>query len=360
MEQALYHPKYGYYTDPKNIRTGKKGDFYTSVSVGEAFGSILAHRFYQLWLHYNSPSPFYLNEWGSENGQLARDILLEAAKIDSNFSAAIHYQIIEPLSQKKEHLSKLLSDSPQVKIYHAASQCERGCGISFSNEVFDALPVYLVRKEQDQWKEIRITLNENQTPATCLREISESSPLAEPIKKLPSDLPEHYLTEISCEYQSLIEEMLIPLNQGLFLAIDYGHSQGDYYHPARTEGTLRTYYRHTATDNPLLHLGEQDITAHVDFSGLLSILKSKGVSPIGFGDQAQYLTLSGKHWLLSLNPTEEKHSQLLRQFQTLTHPGHLGASFRCLEGAIGTNPPPSLSERYAKGISFLEHDYPNQ
>jgi len=151
---------------------------------------------------------------------------------------------------------------------------------------------------------------------------------------------------------------------GHILAIDYGFLEDDYYHPDRTCGTLQAYRNHRKVEIDPALLGEVDLTAHVNFSGLLREALHGGLSLLGFQSQGAFLTRVARDWLLEIEadangPSQGKSSTrpndlsgLIRQFQTLTHPGMLGGRFYLLglwkssqspSGKDATSPLPQLS-----------------
>jgi SAM-dependent MidA family methyltransferase len=131
---------------------------------------------------------------------------------------------------------------------------------------------------------------------------------------------------------TFVKHVADALDSGLFLTIDYGHLQQDYYHPDRSEGTLQTYHAHRKSDNPLQLPGEIDITAHIDFSRLEKAAEAAGFHSPWFGTQARYLTTHSREWLLDMeNNPQSSNRELILQFQTLIHPSMLGTKFSVLE-----------------------------
>ena len=138
-----------------------------------------------------------------------------------------------------------------------------------------------------------------------------------------------YTIEISPAAENWWREAAGVLAHGKLLAIDYGLTAGEIFSPARTGGTLRAYFRHHATDDLLANPGEQDLTAHVNFSAIQKTGEDAGLVTEFFGSQAKFL--------VEIMAAAEKNSSLgtwtpgrTRQFQTLTHPEHLGRAFRVL------------------------------
>ena len=119
------------------------------------------------------------------------------------------------------------------------------------------------------------------------------------------------------------------LGSGLMIWLDYGFERQDYYHPGRHKGTLRTFSQHRAGDDPLARPGEVDLTAHVDFTAVAEAAQSLGWEPVALRSQGSWLTQNSRDWLMQMEG--DPQPAVLRQFQTLTHPAHLGAAFQVLE-----------------------------
>jgi SAM-dependent MidA family methyltransferase len=149
------------------------------------------------------------------------------------------------------------------------------------------------------------------------------------LSSLGENFPENYRTEVRTNFRTFLEPLLSCLSSGLLVWPDYGFARPEYYHPDRTTGTLRTFSKHRAAEDPLATPGEIDITAHVDFTAVAQAAAELGCRIGGFRNQGAWLTEVGREWLLSWEGSPQP--QALRQFQTLTHPAHLGGSFHVLE-----------------------------
>lgn len=333
MRRALYDEAWGYYTQgPSHV--GKKGDFFTSVSVGDLFGRLLCRRFYLFWEKAGCPEEFPVIEMGANDGQLACDILDEAAKSDPRFSEALRYYIIEPLSALRVVQRERTGGRVLVVASAEELDCRDCTGIVFGNELLDAFPVRMAVVRQGVWKEKYVRVLSEFPEGECFW---EECPLPEEECPLvpADDLPEGYVTEWCDGWDSFWQSTSRLIKSGLFLFIDYGRNQADYYDKSRSAGTLRTYYQHTRTDNPLLHIGNQDITADVNFTAVAESAEQLGVNASLFADQGQWLTALARPWLLSLEKkmladTVQFRKEISR-FQTLTHPGQMGMRFRVLE-----------------------------
>jgi SAM-dependent MidA family methyltransferase len=142
-------------------------------------------------------------------------------------------------------------------------------------------------------------------------------------------LPDNYTIETSPAAENWWREAAGVLARGKLLAIDYGFTADEMFSPARTRGTLRAYFRHHATDDLLANPGEQDLTAHVNFTAIQKVGEDTGLMTEFLGSQVRFLVeiLAAAEKNKSLGEWSAKQT---RQFQTLTHPEHLGRAFRVL------------------------------
>lgn len=324
MELALYHPEYGYYA--RSVRqVGRRGDFFTSVSTGPLFGRLLARRFLSEWKNLGSPAAWRVIESGAHDGTLAHDILTELRTLDPSAFSALRYAIPEPLPLLQSAQKATLAAFANVDFLTSPGPLASAPlpGIAFGNEVLDALPFHIIQWDGSRWRELHAGL-ENDRFIWC----DGGSPAHQP----PIDtsaLPPGYRTEIRGTHAAFLSPLLAALGRGLLLWIDYGYPEEDYYHPGRTTGTLRTFSRHQAAEDPLSSPGEIDITAHVDFTSVIRDAGKLGCHPSKLQSQGTWLTHLAAPLLLQMDGNPDP--SLLRQFQTLTHPAHLGARFHVLE-----------------------------
>ena len=327
---VLYHSEWGYYSQPQQARTGQEGDFFTAVSVGPLFGRILAEYALVAWKKLGKPSVFRIVEWGAEQGDLAKDILAGGQEIGGEFSKVLQYAVVEPLPCKRVALGKGLE---RVQVVGGVDELEPLSGLVIGNELIDALSFWLLRWEKGQWREKRVINKEeggaSSSAATdSLFEFTLAEPsakLQERLSLLPQNASEGYETELRPSLAPLLTEMKSVLSSGEILLFDYGFERGDLYHPSRTTGTLRTYGRHQAAEDPLVDLGQIDITAHVDFTALAEDAQAVGLTSQPLESQGNFLTKAAASYLKSLDGQVDP--QFIRQFQTLTHPAHLGTKF---------------------------------
>jgi SAM-dependent MidA family methyltransferase len=363
MELALYCPVYGYY-ETKKDNLGRRGDFYTNVSVGELFGQLLAFQFAE-WLEEIKTlnpqlSTFNLIEAGAHDGQLAKDILTWLQSNRPKLFEQIQYTIIEPSARRQEwQKEKLAEFIPHVRWFTDIEDLKlktrnpKLSGIIFSNELLDAMPVRrfgwdAAKKEWFEWgvavdggKFVWAKLQKPEagpsSAVALLRRVESQKP--ELPAELEAVLPDGYIIETSPTAQNWWREAAGILARGRLITIDYGFTDDEMFSPSRTHGTLRAYFRHHASDDILANVGQQDLTAHVNFSAIQTAGESAGLTTESFLTQPQFLTRilkktpRGKSFGELVPPKSDEGgwtSAQARQFQTLTHLEHLGRAFRVL------------------------------
>src|SRR5580704_13871049 len=184
MDQALYHPEYGYYTSPR-LRIGRQGDFYTNVSVGRLYGQLLASQLIDMWKLLGKPCHFTIVEEGAEDGQLALDILLAINEESSEAAAGIRYTIVEPIFSKQQQQRARLEPQffEKVSWLTSLADLEPITGAFISNEFVDAMPVHVVEYRNGCWSELLV---ENSGANFCFVPSRVKAPeLAHALERLP-------------------------------------------------------------------------------------------------------------------------------------------------------------------------------
>ena len=343
MELALYCPVHGYYEKQKD-NVGRRGDFYTSVSTGELFGQLLASQFSK-WLEQLKAlnpqlSTLNLLEAGAHDGRLAKDILSWLRANRPQLFEQIEYLILEPSSHRRAWQQETLKDFSNVRWHDSqlSTLNSQLTGVIFSNELLDAMPVHRHGwdAQSKKWFEWGVAVEgekfvwaKMQQSAVSSQQSSSPSSIFHLPSSLLDVLPDGYTIETSPAAENWWREAAGILAHGKLLAIDYGHTADELFSPARTRGTLRAYHRHRVSDDLLANVGEQDLTAHVNFSALQSVGEAAGLATESFLTQSQFLTqILGA--AMQDKSFGEWDSLRTRQFQTLTHPEHLGRAFRVL------------------------------
>lgn len=335
MNLCLYDPEYGYYNSDKII-IGKEGDFFTSPSLSSDFGELLAIQLEEFWQILGKPSNFKLVEMGAGNGNLALNILEYINKYYPNFASSIEYIIIEQslalqITQKNLLLNHFNNSIPITWKHWESIEDDSIIGCFFSNELIDAMPVHLIRYFQNKIEEIYIIKND-QNLLTKYDTLSDEK-IANYFKIMDinfteNNYPDNYQTEVNLQAIDWLKQVFSKLKQGYLLTIDYGYSAQKYYHPQRSEGTLKCYYRHRHHHNPYINIGNQDITCHTNFTALEKYGEIFGFSNLAYTQQALFLMSLGLgNRLNELSNGKISLTELLQrrqQLHSLINPEGLG------------------------------------
>ena len=268
MEMALYQPDYGYYTTKSSV-LGPEGDFITSPHLGHDFGELLAIQFVEMWHVLGQPIPFHLVEMGAGQGLIAADVLAYLQYHHPDVYTALSYIIIE----KSSALRALQQERLTYKkvSWTTLDNVQPITGCFFSNELVDAFPVHIIEKHDNQLKEVYVTTQDNTLQETLApistNKLTQYFDLVD-IDLLANTYPNGYRTEVNLAALDWLDTVASRINQGFLLTIDYGHTAQRFYSPARHKGTLKCYYQHRHHDEPYTNIGQQDLTAHVDFTAL--------------------------------------------------------------------------------------------
>ncbi|MCA1658354.1 MAG: SAM-dependent methyltransferase, partial [Verrucomicrobiaceae bacterium] len=229
MEQALYHPEFGYYSSGR-CAIGRHGDYFTSVSVGPLFGRMLAAQFAQIWELMGRPGDFAVVEQGAHHGDFARDVLEAARERMPEFFATLQYRIIEPFPVLRQRQTETLSGfAGKVMWEKSLSDLEPFCGVHFSNELLDAMPVHLLKWNQGNWKARCVSISGDGFDFVTAPIADET--LRRHVEKLPQSLPDDYQIEVNLAVSDWIRQISEKLVRGYLLAADYGYAREKMYAP---------------------------------------------------------------------------------------------------------------------------------
>jgi SAM-dependent MidA family methyltransferase len=342
MELALYAPGTGYYERPAGL-IGRRGDFYTSVSVGPMFGERLAVRF-GTWLETLGAGRVRLVEAGAHDGRLAGDILTHFQVRFPGLRERLEYVLLEPSARRQAwQAANLERWGGALTWVRAVEDLGTGAvtGLIFGNEFLDALPVHRVGWDAaaGRWFEWGVTWEEGRfawsrggtaaepatlSPALHAALAAEYGELLDP--GVEAVLPDGYSVELHPAAVTWWSRAATALGRGWLVGIDYGFTGGEEVRPERRHGTLRAYVGHRQVEAVLDQPGAQDLTAHVPFRALEAAGETAGLRTSGLFSQAAFLveSLRGDASVDGWSPAAR------RQFATLIHPQHLGERFRVL------------------------------
>lgn len=334
MELALYHPKFGYYTSSKP-KVGKEGDFFTSATVHPVFAETLADAICRWWDELGLGEPA-LVEVGGGTGYMLKHMLerIKAARLD--LYERMQVILVEASPYHRDLQAEAIADFTGRKVWYSsieeAAARESVKGVIVSNEYFDAFPVHILDRKKDGWHEIGVTVEKGELHEVRMPHLTEE--MASFMEEEKLQVRSGIRIEVNLGMKQAIEQMARLLSQGLILTIDYGDVQDQLYHPSRNRGTLMCYYRHQAHENPYIHLGEQDITAHVNFSALMKWGEAAGLETVSYQRQDQFLV---EHGILykaqnhtDTDPFTSQAMKRNRAIQQLILPGGMGGVFQFL------------------------------
>ena len=338
MELALYDDEHGYYmtcggrSSATVSPIGREGgDFFTAPSLSPILARCLVRQLAEIDEQLGHPPVFHLVEMGPGDGTLLRDLLQECQEQRASLLPRLACILVErsPAFRRRQRDTLAAWTAQGVRIQWVddlQSIADASLtGTLLSNELVDAFPVHRVRMEEDGLRELYVTSHDH-----ALREQwgEPSTPeLASFLSDLDVELPVGFTTEINLEAVKWIKQVARVLERGVVITIDYGHVARDYVAPERKNGTLMGYHRHTVTTDPFTRVGEQDLTAHVNFSSLALAGERIGLTTTGFTNL--------QHFLMSLGIDElvegcDQESEAVQAAAQLLRPHGMGTTFKVL------------------------------
>jgi SAM-dependent MidA family methyltransferase len=331
MRECLYHPTYGYYSKAEATRFA---DYYTSVDVHPIFGRLLARQFAEMWENLGRPEEFMLVEAGAGVGRLASHILDFCASKLPDFYRVLEYVAVERSASRREQTAGRLKQHTEAG--HATASAEIpfhiSAGCLFSNELVDALPVHRVVLQDGAPKEIFVRFADGRF-VDHVAELSICA-ITEYFATQGIILHEGHQVEAGLEACDWITEVGRRLERGYVLTIDYGHRATELFDDHHMRGTLLAYQDHRATENYYALPGQQDLTAHVNFTALETWGKRSGLESSGLTSQTSFLLALGQKSefadLYDEGQGEAERTKARLQLKTLIHPEGMGERFQVL------------------------------
>lgn len=332
MQFALYATAHGYYSGGSqkfgDFKNGG-GDFVTAPQISPLFAQAITKQIAQVLVETDGD----ILELGAGTGKLAADILLTLLQLEADFKALPRQYFILEVSDhlrqvQLETLQKRLPTELMQRVVWLNCLPKTFNGAVIGNEVLDAIPVHLIHNTAEGLYARGVAFDEKNFVFKD-RTLTDQH-LLEIVNKL--NLPECYLTEICPAASGLIASLASMLEHGIILMIDYGFAAREYYHPQRNQGTLMCHYQHYAHIDPLINVGLQDITAHVDFTSIAYAGFNHGLLLSGFCSQAQFLMNCGILDLMSqvLPNDMGRYAPLAAAAQKLLSPAEMGDLFKVI------------------------------
>jgi len=356
MEICLYDPELGYYSRSVE-QFGKAGDFYTSSDVHAVFGRLLARQFEEIWHLLGSPERIEILELGPGRGLFAQDVLDWSEKKFPDFFRALHYSLAENSPALRQRLQATLSRhfAAGKALLHSEGGPPIGKGttsvvpndlsiaralapevpiIVFANEFFDALPVEVLSPQG----QLHISENEGRLCETWRPPSAEALEFLDRYSMHPEAADRIEAPLIAQRYMS---QIAVAVNCGVIIAIDYGYTRHEQL-AGRHRGTISAYRQHSVSANPYEAPGEQDITAHVNFTALAAASEEQGMHLQPLLTQSQFLMGIGQHNQFA-DAFEgcrlpQERAKVSLQLKHLVTPAGMGETFHVLIASKGINP----------------------
>jgi SAM-dependent MidA family methyltransferase len=261
MDAVLYHPELGYYMKNKQ-KVGREGDFITTSNISDIYGRLVAKWFSSVCVNNNLEAVFC--EIGAGNGRFAHAFLQEWHE---SIKTPLNYIIVESSPFHRKLQNELLKPNYSVVQVDGLEKLDSFEGVIFSNELFDALPVHVIEKQNGELYEIMIGYKNE-------RLYEERVLLTHPeilsfVKESNIDIRENQRLEIPLTMEKMLQDISKTLTRGLVVTADYGYTNEEWMHPSRAMGSLRGYYQHKMIEDVLQNPGEMDITSHIHFDWLI-------------------------------------------------------------------------------------------
>ena len=336
MELVLYEPGLGYYSAGAS-KLGEAGDFVTAPEISPLFSRCIARQCHQVLGVLGDAD---ILEVGAGSGSMACEILIELERTNAlpgryfilDISADLRARQGALIRQRIPHLAQRVH-----WLYRLPGKGFRG--VVLANEILDAMPVHRVHIGKNDVQEYCVKPEDDRF-VWCLQDLTRAQ-LQQRTglirAMLGKELDEAgYTTEINLAAESWIGNISDMLESGLALIIDYGFPRREYYHPERSEGTLMCHYRHHAHADPLVNIGLQDITAHIDFTAIAEAACITGLNVAGFTNQAYFLLGCGLLDIAGIPVLERAGQQSIsdirqaQEIKKLTLPHEMGELFKVL------------------------------
>ncbi|WP_232224979.1 class I SAM-dependent methyltransferase [Acidihalobacter ferrooxydans] len=353
MQLALYAPELGYYSAGLPV-FGAGGDFVTAPELGSLFARTLAR---QSAAVLESLGGGDILEFGGGSGALAAELLAECSRCAAPLE---RYRILEVSAHlRARQRAAIAARAPQwldrvewLDTWPTAPWR----GVALGNEVLDAMPVRCFSLAQGAVFERGVAVDGGgfEGAGFAWDERPASPAFAAAVRgaldRDPAAYPDGYLGELNEQYPGWLSGLAACFGRGVAVLIDYGDARAGRYHPARSGGSLRAYYRQRVHENPFWYPGLCDLTADVDFSAVATAAASAGFDVAGFTPQAQLLLGGGLEAVFAQAWAEANDTRaqlrLAQEVKRLTLPDEMGERFRAIaltRGAVA--PPPGFALR---------------
>jgi len=335
MERALFDPRGGYYSGGAH-RLGPAGDYFTASDVGSFLGACVAEQLWEIDAAGGPFDPFDVIEFGAGRGLLARDVLDTLAGRRPELASRVRYRTVDRSAAMRDHARRT---APAAEALDPAELGEGHQGCVLAVELFDALPVHRLRRHGGTLVEVYVGLDD----AGRLIEVeaeptSGAAAMAERYGAAAADGTE---AEVAPSAGDMLDRMVGCLDRGVLVIVDYGQPASELYGAQRPRGTLLAHHRHRINEAYLERVGEQDLTAHVNFTALEDRARERGLTVLGCTTQDRFLIQNGILEAFEAGDGAWAGADRVRgrlRAMQLLHPSGMGRAFRVLMFSKGLGP----------------------
>jgi SAM-dependent MidA family methyltransferase len=290
MEVVLYDPHDGYYATGDGRRTTRAGDYLTAPELHPIFGTTLAGQVEETWDRLGRPARFTLREEAAGSGALGLAILECLEATGSPAAQAVRYLPIEADTRREAAIrARIEAAGLGAQLEKPSVREAPMVGMVLANELLDALPVHRLTVRDGELLELHVDWREGWFLQVAMP--LSTAELAVALSRVGVRLTEGQVAEVGLAAAAWVRALGTWLERGLAMIIDYGHPARELYDPElRPAGLLRTYRRHHVGDDPFRFVGEQDLTAHVDWTTLELAAADAGLEILGRSTQAEALS----------------------------------------------------------------------
>ncbi|TWI05892.1 SAM-dependent MidA family methyltransferase [Luteimonas cucumeris] len=335
MELALYAPGLGYYSAGAT-KFGAAGDFVTAPELGSLFAECVAEAVAPVIRQAGMDAVFV--EIGGGSGAFAEDAIRQLVALDA---MPARYAILEPSADLRERQRERLQQRLAPPLFERVQWLEGPLhepwnGVLFANEVIDALPTprFTLRDGEVLEEYVALDAGGRFTRADFPADALLTATVRHVERQLDAPFTEGYRSELLPQLPYWLQAVAGGLGAGAMLFVDYGHPRGEFYAPARRDGTLRAFHRHQLADDVYARVGLQDLTASVDFTALAEAGTHAGFEFAGYCSQASFLIGNGLAQRLAEHeagaPDEIARYALRQQVKQLTLPDAMGERFQAM------------------------------